>query len=288
MTTTKVAALTALSMIAFAANSILCRIALSDTGIDATSFTSIRLTSGALTLWIITCSLPKTETKKTDLISTFISAFMLFIYATGFSLAYTRLSVATGALILFGAIQITMMGYGIYTGESLKGKRLLGFILAISGLIAILLPGVSTPAFTSSALMLCSGIAWGVYSLRGKRISDGVSDPIRITAKNFLASTPFALILSLFFMNETQINQQGLIYAILSGAIASGLGYSIWYATLPYLKATNAAAVQLSVPVIAALGGIIFLCEPITLRFFLASVLILGGIFLVILEKSKK
>lgn len=279
MTTIKIIFLTTITMIAFAANSVLCRIALKDTEIDAASFTSIRLIAGTLMLYLITKILSKPSTNKSD----WISAFMLFAYAACFSSAYVNLTVATGALLLFGAIQVTMIGYSIYTGERLAGKRLLGLILAVGGLIGMLLPGVSAPSVGSSILMVGSGIAWGIYSLRGQ----GVGDPVCVTAKNFMLSIFFALTLSLLQISRVQLDMQGVLYAMLSGAIASGLGYAVWYTILPYLKATNAATVQLSVPVIAAFGGFFILDEPLTIRFILATIFILGGIALVILNKSE-
>ena len=279
MTKIKIVSLTTITMIAFAANSVLCRIALKETEIDAASFTSIRLISGALMLWLITKFLSKPSTNNSD----WISAFMLFAYAACFSLAYVNLTVATGALLLFGAIQVTMIGYSIYIGERLAGRRLLGLILALGGLIGMLLPGVSAPSVGSSILMVGSGIAWGIYSLRGQ----GIINPISVTAKNFMLSIFFAVILSLLLISRVQLDIQGVLYAIVSGGVASGLGYAVWYTILPYLKATNAATVQLSVPVIAAFGGLFILEEPLTIRFLLATIFILGGIALVILSKSE-
>lgn len=264
-------------MIAFAGNSILCRIALKHTGIDAASFTSIRLVSGALVLWLVTCCFRRVHAGKGN----WLSAFMLFAYAAGFSFAYMSLTAATGALLLFGAVQATMIGHGIRTGERLAGQRLIGLVLALAGLLGLLLPGLSAPPLIGSALMLIAGVAWGVYSLRGR----GAGDPTQVTAGNFLRATLFAVLLSLLLMSSAQLDMPGVLYAIASGAIASGLGYAVWYSVLPALKATNAASVQLSVPPIAALGGIVILGEPLTVRFVLASVAILGGIALVMLSK---
>jgi drug/metabolite transporter (DMT)-like permease len=211
-----------------------------------------------------------------------LSAFALFAYAAGFSFAYVSLPAATGALLLFGAVQATMIGHGIWSGERLLRLQLVGLVLALAGLVGLLLPGLSAPPVFGSILMLGAGVAWGVYSLRGK----GAGDPTRVTAGNFLRAVPIAAALSVLMYDGTSLDSAGFWYAISSGALASGIGYAIWYTALPALKAAKAATVQLSVPVIAALGGIVFLGEPITLRLVLASVAILGGIALVILEKQ--
>jgi drug/metabolite transporter (DMT)-like permease len=264
-------------MIAFAGNSLLCRAALKYTSIDAASFTTVRLISGAVMLWLVVLMKRGAHTRGGN----WVSAFALFAYAAGFSFAYLSLSTATGALLLFGAVQSTMIGHGIWTGERLRRLQLIGLLLAFGGLVGLLLPGLSAPPLLGSLLMLSAGVAWGVYSLRGK----GAGDPTKITAGNFLRAVPFAVALSLLMIKGTSLDNAGLWYAVSSGALASGIGYAIWYTALPALKATNAATVQLSVPVIAALGGIVLLGEPITLRFALASVTILGGIALVIFEK---
>jgi drug/metabolite transporter (DMT)-like permease len=269
--------LTSLTMIAFAGNSLLCRIALKHSGIDAASFTTIRLVSGAVMLWLIARTRRGTYTGGGN----WLSAFALFAYAAGFSFAYESLPAATGALILFGAVQTTMIGYGIRTGERLLKLQLAGLVLALGGLVGLLLPGLSAPPLYGFVLMLSAGVAWGIYSLRGK----GAGDPVRVTADNFLLAVPFAAILSISMSNGASLDNAGLCYAVSSGAMASGIGYAIWYTVLPGLKATNAATVQLSVPVIAALGGIVFLGEPITLRLAVAAVAVLGGIALVFLEK---
>ena len=273
----RIVTLTSLAMIAFAGNSLLCRIALKDTSIDAASFTTIRLISGAVILWLIV----QIRRGKQPGEGNWLSAFALFFYAAGFSFAYINLSAATGALLLFGAVQATMIGYGVFVGERLLKLQLTGLIFAFGGLIGLLLPGLTAPPLYSSVLMLGAGVAWGIYSLRGK----GAEDPTRVTAGNFLRAVPIAAVLSLLTLNSTSLDTAGILYAASSGALTSGIGYAIWYAALPALKATSAATVQLSVPVIAALGGTVFLGEPITLRLTLASVAIIGGIALVILEK---
>jgi drug/metabolite transporter (DMT)-like permease len=267
-------------MIAFAGNSVLCRIALKHTGIDAASFTSIRLVSGAVVLWAIASFRRGNSTGRGN----WISAFALFAYAAGFSFAYVSLTAATGALLLFGAVQATMIGHGLWAGERLNKQQLVGLMLAFGGLVILLLPGLSAPPLVGSVLMLIAGVAWGIYSLRGK----GAGNPTRITAGNFLRALLFAILLSVLLHSSASLEIAGVWYAIVSGAAASGLGYATWYSVLPALKATTAATVQLSVPVIAALGGIIILGESLTVRFVLASLAILGGIALVILSTSHR
>jgi drug/metabolite transporter (DMT)-like permease len=267
-------------MIAFAGNSLLCRVAMKDTGLDPASFTTIRLVSGAMMLWLIVqirCGTHKGE-------GNWLSAVALFAYAAGYSYSYGSLSAATGALLLFGAVQATMIGHGIWRGERLLRIQLLGLMLALGGLFGLLLPGLSAPPLLGSLLMLGAGVAWGIYSLRGR----GEGDPTVKTAGNFLRAVPAAAALSLFMHHDASVDSTGVFYAVLSGAMTSGIGYAIWYAALPGLRATTAATVQLSVPVIVSLGGIVFLGESLTLRLVLASIAILGGIALVILEKKDK
>lgn len=266
--------LTLLTMIAFAANSILCRMALKETGIDAASFTAIRLASGALTLWLIVVM----RGGAARIGGNWPSALALFAYAAPFSFAYVWLAAGAGALLLFGAVQATMIVYGLWRGERLNARQMSGLALALGGLVYLMLPGLAAPPLGGSLLMIAAGIAWGVYSLRGR----GAADPLTATAGNFLRAAPLGIGLGLAALPWAQLDMAGAGYAIASGALASGLGYAIWYAALPGLKATSAATVQLSVPVIVALGGVALLGEPITLRLMLASVAILGGIALVI------
>lgn len=277
MSAIRIASLTLMTMLAFAGNSVLCRIALTQTSIDAATFTSTRLVSGAVVLFVIAKLFRTDRTGQGN----WTSAFALFAYAAGFSFAYQSLSAATGALMLFGAVQATMIGYGIWVGERLRTQQLIGLVFALGGLVGLMLPGLSAPPLLGSLLMLIAGVAWGVYSIRGK----GAGDPTLVTSGNFLRSALFALGLGLLLNSTTNFDRVGVWYAIASGALASGLGYAIWYSVLPALKATNAATIQLSVPIIAALGGIVFLGEAVTMRFFLASIAILGGIAMVILSK---
>ncbi len=279
MSRTRIVALTSLAMIAFAGNSLLCRIALKNTLIDAASFTTIRLLSGAIILYLVVGMRRNTDNSR----GSWMSSFALFAYAAGFSFAYVSLPTATGALLLFGAVQATMIFYGLLIGERLLRRQIVGLVLSLGGIVALLLPGLSAPPLLGSALMLCAGIAWGIYSVRGK----GAGDPARVTAGNFLRTVPMAAALSVLTFNSNTLNTAGFWYAVSSGALASGIGYAIWYTVVPTLKATSASAVQLSVPVIAALGGIAFLGEPITLRLALTSITILGGIALVFLEKKQ-
>jgi drug/metabolite transporter (DMT)-like permease len=275
----RVFALTLLAVIAFAGNSLLCRLALKQTGIDAASFTFIRIVSGAVVLWLIVRLRGGTRSAA----GSWSSALALFAYAACFSFAYARLSAATGALLLFGAVQATMIGYGLWGGERLRPWQVAGLLCAFAGLIGLLLPGLSAPPLDGAVLMLGSGIAWGIYSLRGK----GAGDPIGVTAGNFLRAVPLAAGLSIAMLPWASLDSAGFWYAILSGALTSGVGYVIWYAALRGLNATTAATVQLSVPVIAAAGGIMLLGESITPRLLIASAAILGGVALVILTKSR-
>jgi len=264
--------LTALAMVAFAGNSLLCRLALAQTTIDAASFTTIRIASGGLALWLIV------RARRGAVAGNWISAFALFAYAAGFSFAYISLPAGTGALLLFGAVQATMIGWGLRKGERLSSLQVAGLVLALAGLGGLMLPGISAPPLVGSLLMIGAGIAWGVYSLRGK----GAGDPTGVTAGNFVRAVPFALAVSLVAIPAYSVDAPGIAYAAASGALASGVGYAIWYTALRGLKATSAATVQLSVPVIAAAGGVAFLGEPITLRLVGASIAILGGVAVVI------
>jgi drug/metabolite transporter (DMT)-like permease len=273
----RVVILTLLAMAAFASNSLLCRLALRQTTIDAASFTLIRLLSGVIALWLIVITRKPGRTTAGN----WTSALALFAYAAAFSFAYISLSVGTGALLLFGMVQATMIFWGLRKGERLNARQWFGLAIALGGLVALVFPGLSAPPIGGALLMTGAGIAWGIYSLRGK----GAGDPTSVTAGNFWRSVVFAAVLSMALLRWTNLDPAGIRYAIVSGAIASGVGYVIWYSALPGLKATTAATVQLSVPVLAAVGGILFLSESITLRLLLASLLILGGIGLVIIEK---
>lgn len=266
----RLAALTSLAMIAFAGNSLLCRMALRGTGIDPATFTAVRIISAAVALAVIT----RWTHRPSHAAGNWRSAFALFAYAAAFSYAYVSLTAATGALLLFGAVQATMIGWGVWKGERIGPWQLGGLVVALAGLIGLLLPGLSSPPLAGSLLMLFAGVAWGVYSLRGR----GAGDPRQVTAGNFLRAVVPALLLSLLSLSWARWDMRGVLCAVASGAIASGLGYAVWYSVLPALRATNAAVVQLSVPVIAAFGGILFLSESLNARLVLASVAVIGGI----------
>ena len=277
MSLIRIIILTLIALTAFAGNSLFCRAALRDAEMDAASFTTIRLISGALILYVVTRASRGSEVR-----GNWLSAWLLFLYAAGFSYAYVNVSAGTGALLLFGAVQVTMIGHGLRSGERLQRWQVVGLGIALTGLIGLLLPGLSAPSISASVLMLGAGVAWGIYSLRGK----GVGDPIGVTAGNFIRTIPMVVGLSLIMWQGHSLSAAGVGYAVGSGALASGMGYAIWYTVLPALKVTQAATVQLSVPVIAAVGGVIFLSEPMGLRIGLASLAILGGISLVILKKQ--
>lgn len=267
-------------MIAFAGNSLLCRLALKQTAIDAASFTFIRIFSGAVALWLLL----KTRKVAWKWAGNWPSALALFGYAAAFSFAYVTLSAGTGALLLFGAVQATMILWGLLKGERLHALQVAGLTIAVSGLVVLVFPGLSAPPMGGSILMLGAGLAWGIYSLRGK----AAGDPASATAGNFLRAVPMAVVLSVTLLPWARLDRAGIGYAVLSGAIASGLGYVIWYTALPGLKAASAATVQLSVPLLAAAGGIILLGEPLTLRFLVASIAVLGGIALVVITPAGK
>jgi drug/metabolite transporter (DMT)-like permease len=279
MTPTRVFVLTLVAMTAFAGNSLLCRLALKQTSIDAATFTFIRIISGAIALRLIV-RMPGRSLQKAG---SWFSALTLFAYAAGFSFAYISLPAGTGALLLFGAVQATMIIWALRHGERLGVRHRIGLALALAGLVALVFPGLSAPPLGGSILMFGAGIAWGIYSLRGKN----AGDPALATAGNFLRAVPMAAALSVALLPWASLDRAGIGYAILSGAIASGVGYAIWYTALPSLRAASAASVQLIVPVLAAAGGILFLREPITLRFLFASVAVLGGIALVVIERPR-
>lgn len=273
----RVLLLTTLAMLAFAGNSVLCRLALKHTGIDPATFTSVRLVSGALVLWLLV----RVRDGRTARAGNWPSALALFAYAAAFSWAYVSLPTAAGALLLFGAVQATMIGYGLWQGERLAPRQTLGLLAACAGLIALMLPGLSAPPLGGALLMMAAGVAWGVYSLRGK----GGGDATQTTSGNFQRAALLTLILSAITLPQARLDGAGLVYAVVSGTVTSGLGYAVWYTAVRGLPATSAATVQLSVPVIAALGGALFLHEPLTLRLITTSLAILGGVALVTLGR---
>jgi len=273
---------TTLALIAFAANSILCRMALGSTAIDPASFSTIRLVSGAVMLWaIMKITAGAGATRHSG---SWISAAMLFLYAVAFSFAYVSLDAGMGALILFGSVQATMISFGLSKGERPHLLTWCGLLLALAGLVYLVLPGLEAPSFSGAALMTVAGFAWGVYSLRGM----GVANPVAVTTDNFLRSVPLTAVVSLILLPGMKLSSAGVLLAILSGALTSGIGYVLWYTALQNLSATRAAMLQLLVPVIAALGGVLMLSEQITLRLVLAGVLIVGGVGLTLVFRNRK
>ena len=271
--------LTALAMLAFAGNSLLCRAALRDSQIDPASFTALRLFAGALVLWLLLYTRKRAATVPGN----WAGALSLFIYAAAFSYAYLHLDAGAGALLLFGAVQLSMITWGLLRGERLHRLQVVGLVLAAAGLVALLLPGTSTPSLSASCLMVLAGIAWGAYSLLGK----GTPDPLAATAGNFIRTLPIVTVLCLVALGSLEWDSAGVVYALLSGGLTSGIGYAIWYAAMPGLAAIQAASVQLSVPLLTALAGSVLLGESLTGRLMLAGVAILGGIALVLRYKHR-
>ena len=265
--------LTAISLIAFAANSLLCRMALGNGLIDPVSFTMLRLVSGMLILIPVSKLLSEpSSTNKQG--AAWVSGLALFCYAGAFSLGYVTITASMGTLILVGAVQITMLGWALVRGEKLGALRWLGSAISMGGLVYLVLPGVSAPDPIGALLMLISGTAWGVYSIRGR----GAPSPISMTAKNFLWATPIAFLASLMFHSSVHLETRGILLAVCSGSVTSALGYIIWYRALRHLSTSAASIVQLLIPVLTAFGGVLFLSEVITTRLLIASALILGGV----------
>lgn len=270
----------ALALVAFAANSILCRRALGDGSIDPATFSSIRLACGAVAL-VLFSSLRRGRPFGTG--GSWTSAALLFLYAVPFSFAYLSLGAGTGALVLFGSVQATMIVAAIRSGERPHPLQWLGLALALGGLAYLVSPGLRAPSAAGSSLMAVAGISWGIYSLRGRR----TIDPLLDTAGNFARAVAPALLVSLVFLRQARVTPQGAILAMASGILASGGGYVLWYAALTGLTATRAAFVQLPVPVLTAVAGVLFLSESVSLRLALASVLILGGVALALLGRER-
>jgi drug/metabolite transporter (DMT)-like permease len=262
----------AFALLAFAANSILCRMALLQTSIDPASFTCVRLVAGAVTLWLLVRISKRRQPAGGD----WISSLALLTYALTFSFAYVAVTVGTGALLLFGAVQLIMISFGLARGERIDLRIATGWTLAVVGLVILVFPGVSAPPALQAASMLCAGVAWGIYSLRGRRSSD----PLRDTAANFLRAAPIAVIVSLAMWRHASLDRTGLVLASLSGSLASGVGYASWYVALPSLRAITAANLQLAVPLIASLAGVVLFSEPITPRLAISGALLLSGITL--------
>jgi drug/metabolite transporter (DMT)-like permease len=273
------ALLTAVAMVAFAANSVLCRLALGAGLIDAASFATVRTISGAVLLAAILLLRQKAVAARPN----WRSVIALYLYMVFFAFAYLSLSAGTGALILFGAVQLTMFTVALRSGEHFPPVSWAGLVLAIAGLVYLVSPGLTAPDPLGAALMIIAGIAWGAYSLVGR----SATDPVEATAHNFLYAVPLVVATSLVFAGEFAVTAAGAAYAVASGAVASGVGYVIWYAALRGLTGTGAATVQLSVPVIAAIGGVILLSEAVTLRLVVASAATLGGVALVLAQRNR-
>ncbi len=271
---------TALALLAFAGNSLLCRLALRGDHGDPTAFTVVRLASGAAVLWIVL----RAGRRELRIGGDWTSALALFVYAIAFSFAYLTLSAGTGALLLFGAVQASMLLAGFLKGERPGLVQGFGFALALAGLVYLLLPGIAAPAPLGAALMLAAGVAWGVYSLRGRR----AGEPIAATAGNFLRAAPLAMLAALLSVSRLDMDATGWALALASGVLTSGLGYVLWYTALKDLTTTRAAVVQLSVPVITAFGGVLLLDETLTFRLGVATCVILGGVALAIFGRQAK
>lgn len=270
----RVTAGTGFALTAFAANSVLCRLALGNDTVDAASFTTIRLLSGALTLAVLAGLFSEKPAAGTR--NGWAAPVMLFSYAIAFSFAYRSLSTGTGALILFGMVQATMIFWGLRSGERPPLSAWIGFTISIAGLVYLVSPGLAAPAPVGTALMSVAGISWGIYSLIGR----GSVNPLADTTRNFIRAAPFAIAVSVVDLKDAQLSREGVLYAVLSGAVASGVGYSVWYAVLKNLSSTRAAMLQLAVPPLAAIGGVVFLAEDLSIRLLVSSALILGGIAL--------
>ncbi len=270
----KIAVLTALALSAFAANSLLCRQALGEQAIDAASFASLRMVSGTATLLLL-AALSGSKARPSG---SWAASAMLALYMVAFAFAYLRLDAGTGALILFATVQATMLAVALRQGERPAAQQWAGLALALGGLVYLLLPGFRAPSPGGAVLMAAAGMGWGFYSLAGR----GSTQPLADTSRHFLRALPLVLAVQLFQLHSAHASWRGVSLAILSGALASGVGYAVWYAALRGLTATRAALVQLAVPALAAVGGMLFLGESFSQRLALAMVLILGGVALAV------
>lgn len=272
--------LTGMALIAFAANSVLCRLALGNGAIDASSFTGIRLLSGAIALFIILSI--KGENKGALSKGSWLASFTLFLYAITFSYAYLSVDTGTGALILFGSVQITMIMLSLISGTRLHFIEWSGVIIAFTGFVYLIFPNITTPSINGFILMTISGASWGIYTLKGR----SSINPLMDTTYNFIRTIPFVVLLAFFTMQNTNYSSEGIILALISGAITSGVGYTIWYIALGSISSTQAAVIQLSVPIIAAIGGVLFVSEIITIRLIISASIVLSGILMVVIGKS--
>ena len=276
----RTAVFTAFALVAFAGNSLLCRMALGQATIDAASFSTIRIIAGAICLWLITVV---TRRGSVWTQGSWLSAAILFVYAIPFSYAYGLLTAGTGALILFGTVQVTMIGGALVEGERPRARQWVGLLVAIGGLVYLLLPGIASPSPLGAGLMAIAGVAWALYSIQGR----GAVDPVAQNGGNFVLTLPMLLLVSVLALKLQHVEASGAILAILSGAVTTGLGYAVWYSALPGLTATRAALVQLLVPVITVTGGVVFLREPLSPRVLLSAAIVIGGIALALTANER-
>ena len=274
------AVFTALALVAFAGNSLLCRMALGQATIDAASFSTIRIIAGAVCLWLITVVMRRGSVWTQG---SWLSAAILFVYAIPFSYAYGLLTAGTGALILFGTVQVTMIGGALVEGERPRARQWVGLLVAIGGLVYLLFPGIASPSPLGAGLMAIAGVAWALYSIQGR----GAVDPVAQNGGNFVLTLPMLLLVSVLALKLQHVETSGAILAILSGAVTTGLGYAVWYSALRGLTATRAALVQLLVPVITVTGGVVFLREPLSPRVLLSAAIVIGGIALALTANER-
>jgi len=282
MVSLKISSFTILALCAFAGNSILCRLVLGEHLLDAAGFTVIRLLSGILVLLLIVKIFSGKQQVEAVSKGSWLASFWLFLYAVTFSFGYLSLDTGTGALVLFGAVQITMIMLSVFSGKKLHYSEWLGVGIAFSGFIYLMIPSVTLPSFSGFILMVVAGISWAFYTIKGKTSKSPLND----TAYNFLRTLPFIFVLILFTHRELYLSVQGIQLAIISGALTSGIGYAIWYIALKGLSVTQAAVLQLLVPILAAIGGVLFINELLSWRLIMSSTMVLGGILIVVLGKG--
>ncbi|MFV5533278.1 DMT family transporter [Acinetobacter pittii] len=271
----------ALVMVAFAANSVLCRLALAGQHIDPMTFSLIRVASGAVVLLGLFLYSTSSQTKVQWSLK---NAFFLAVYILAFSYAYLQIDAGIGALLLFGVVQLTMVLYGYWQGEQIGIYRGIGLCIALAGIIVLLLPGAHTPDWQYALIMMISGLAWAGYSIAGRNMMQ----PIGSTLANFTLAVPMVLLANILLAQDRYIDMQGWVLAILSGGVTSSGAYVLWYAILKHIDRVTASTVQLSVPCLAIIGGSLFVNETVTGRVFLSSFMVLFGILLVIYIRPQK
>jgi len=278
----RTAVLTACTLVAFASNSVLARMALGSAEADPAGFTLVRLVAGAITLWIVISVRGRKNGSRQH--GSWVSAWWLFAYAIAFSFAYVYLATGTGALILIAFVQGTMILSGLKRGERLYALQWVGLAVAMAGLVWLVAPGVAAPSLRGSLIMMVAGIAWGLYSIRGL----DVTDPVAVTADNFIRSVPMVMIVAAVVLPTLSLSPIGVLLALLSGSLASGLGYVLWYTALRGLTTTRAAIVHLAVPLLAAIGGVVLLSEPVTTRLVISGAAILGGVAIAVSARERR